>query len=68
VAPGVHEAELAYLGDQEWACTGEDVLWRRSKLGLHLSADDALRIDAWMARRAGLPTRGAMSGQESTCN
>ena len=68
VAPGVHEAELAYLGDQEWACTGEDVLWRRSKLGLHLGAGDARSIDAWMARRAGLPAALAMAAQESTCN
>ena len=32
----LHEAELQYLRDQEWARTAEDVLWRRSKLGLHL--------------------------------
>jgi hypothetical protein len=43
------------------------VLWRRSKLGLHLEADDARRVDDWMAGRAGLPTR-RRSGQESTCN
>ena len=30
------EAEVRYLIDQEWAVTAEDVLWRRSKLGLHL--------------------------------
>ena len=38
VAPGVFEAELAYLRRVEWARTGDDVLWRRSKLGLHLDA------------------------------
>src|SRR5690606_20254543 len=36
IAPGVFEAELRHLRDREWARTGDDVLWRRSKLGLHL--------------------------------
>jgi glycerol-3-phosphate dehydrogenase len=30
----LHEAELEYLRDEEWARTPEDVLWRRTKLGL----------------------------------
>jgi glycerol-3-phosphate dehydrogenase len=34
---GIYEAEILYLVQKEWARTGEDVLWRRSKLGLHLS-------------------------------
>ena len=29
-----YERELKYLVEQEWACTVEDVLWRRTKLGL----------------------------------
>ncbi len=52
VAPGVFEAELAYLRDVEWACTGDDVLWRRSKLGLHLDAAGRDAVGAWMARPA----------------
>jgi glycerol-3-phosphate dehydrogenase len=31
------EAEIAYLRREEWAVTSEDILWRRSKLGLHLT-------------------------------
>lgn len=34
---GLSDAELAYLRECEWARSAEDVLWRRSKLGLHLS-------------------------------
>ncbi len=49
VAPLVFEAELRYLRNVEWARTGEDVLWRRSKLGLHLSAAERGAITAWMA-------------------
>lgn len=43
------EAEVRYLMDQEWAQTADDVLWRRSKLGLRLSADEAATLDAFMA-------------------
>lgn len=46
----LHEAEVRFLIDAEWARTAADVLWRRSKLGLRLSADEAKRLDAWMAR------------------
>jgi glycerol-3-phosphate dehydrogenase len=34
---GLTEAELRYLAIHEWARTAEDVLMRRSKLGLHMS-------------------------------
>jgi len=47
---GLSEAELRWLIEREWACTAEDVLWRRSKLGLVMSADEAHRIAAFLAR------------------
>jgi hypothetical protein len=34
----LYEAEVRYLVESEFACTAEDILWRRSKLGLRLSA------------------------------
>ena len=62
-APGLHEAELRYLRDHEWARCADDVLWRRSKLGLHLDeasrADVARRIDDWFARCAPAGSAGA---------
>ncbi|VTU17261.1 Aerobic glycerol-3-phosphate dehydrogenase [Variovorax sp. SRS16] len=48
VAPGLHERELRYLQDQEWAVSGEDVLWRRSKLGLHITPAQRDQVSAWM--------------------
>lgn len=58
-APGLHEAELRYLRDHEWAMRAEDVLWRRSKLGLHIDpaslADVSRRIDRWLASAAASP-------------
>ncbi|WP_421701885.1 glycerol-3-phosphate dehydrogenase [Aliiroseovarius sp.] len=42
------EAELTYLRDEEYARTGEDVLWRRTKLGLRLNPDQRAAVSAWM--------------------
>jgi glycerol-3-phosphate dehydrogenase len=49
VLPGLYESELAYLRNEEWARTAEDVLWRRSKLGLGLRADAVRRLQEWIA-------------------
>jgi glycerol-3-phosphate dehydrogenase len=43
------EAEVRYLMATEWAVTAEDVVWRRSKLGLRLSAGEISALDEWMA-------------------
>jgi glycerol-3-phosphate dehydrogenase len=34
--------------DVEWARTADDVLWRRSKLGLRLTKDEAIALGKWM--------------------
>jgi glycerol-3-phosphate dehydrogenase len=51
IAPGLYEAELCYLRDVEWATCAQDVLWRRTKLGLHVEPGtmDAVTaaIDGW---------------------
>ena len=44
--------EVTYLMRHEWARTAEDVLWRRSKLGLRVSAEDARRLGDFMRERA----------------
>jgi glycerol-3-phosphate dehydrogenase len=45
--------EVAWLMDKEYACTAEDVVWRRSKLGLRMSAEEIAALDAWMQARRG---------------
>ena len=45
------EAELVYLADHEWAQSGQDVVWRRSKLGLRMTAAQISAVDAWMQAR-----------------
>lgn len=42
--------EIRYLVKHEWAQTAEDVLWRRSKLGLRLKDSEAAAVDAFMAQ------------------
>jgi glycerol-3-phosphate dehydrogenase len=49
---GLFEAELAYLVGEEWAQTTEDVLWRRSKLGLHLAEAERAEVAAWLGEDA----------------
>ena len=46
------EAEVAYLMDREFARTAEDVVWRRTKSGLRMGADDIAALDQWMAARS----------------
>jgi glycerol-3-phosphate dehydrogenase len=36
---GLSQREVDYLVAHEWAETAEDILWRRSKLGLHIGAE-----------------------------
>lgn len=48
IVPGLYEVEARYLVKREWALTGDDILWRRSKLGLHMDAGSAAMVDAWL--------------------
>lgn len=43
---GLHRCEIDYLVVHEWAQTADDILWRRSKLGLHVPPGTAATIDA----------------------
>jgi glycerol-3-phosphate dehydrogenase len=53
----LHLAELEYLAAAEWAEGADDVLWRRSKLGLHLPAGAERWVDAWFAARSAMVGR-----------
>jgi len=45
---GLSEAEIEYLKREEWARTAEDVLWRRSKIGLHMKPPQRLAVAEFM--------------------
>ncbi|MBK6803240.1 glycerol-3-phosphate dehydrogenase [Novosphingobium sp.] len=45
---GLCQAEVDYLMAQEWAVSAQDVVWRRTKLGLRLDAAQVAEIEAYM--------------------
>ena len=45
---GLYEVEVHYLQQQEWALTSEDILWRRSKLGLHLARSAQQQLEQYL--------------------
>ena len=47
----LHAREVDWLMAKEFAATAEDVVWRRSKLGLRMSADEIAALDDWMKQR-----------------
>ena len=44
----LYEAEVRYLVRYEWAMAAEDVLWRRTKRGLHFSSGQKAALDKFM--------------------
>ena len=66
IAPGLFEVELDYLYQHEWARCADDVLWRRTKLGLHLSPAQREAVAAWWFARH--PELQARLTPDSVCN
>ena len=50
---GLCAAEVAYLVEHEWARTAEDILWRRTRKGLGVSAHGVERLRAYLRVRCG---------------
>ena len=48
---GLCAAEVDHLVTQEWARTPEDILWRRTKLGLRFSPEQTARLAVYLAER-----------------
>lgn len=48
-AEGLTEREIDWLREREFARTAEDVLWRRTKLGLHMTESQRAEVAAFMA-------------------
>ena len=51
IAPDLYEAELYHLRRHEWARSADDVLWRRSRLGLHYSLAQREAVASWFAQQ-----------------
>jgi glycerol-3-phosphate dehydrogenase len=50
---GLYEVELLWLRDKEFARIADDVLWRRTKLGLVMDEEGVRAVADWMARHPG---------------
>ena len=49
---GLYQTEVAYLLENEWASSAEDILWRRSKLGLRFTPPQRAALETWLAAEA----------------
>ena len=48
---GLFQREVEYFIASEWAATADDILWRRSKTGLRMSAQQRQQFADWLAAR-----------------
>lgn len=48
---GLFESEVRYLIETEWAQTAEDILWRRTKLGLFFTQKEAEDLEIWLLKQ-----------------
>jgi glycerol-3-phosphate dehydrogenase len=46
---GLYQREVEYLVKQEWARCADDIVWRRSKLGLKMSAAQIAHLEQWLS-------------------
>ena len=51
------EREVNWLVENEFARTAEDIVWRRSKLGLRLTTQEIDVLDAWLAKAPATPSK-----------
>jgi len=45
---GLYQAEVDYFTRAEWAVTADDILYRRTKLGLHMSEEERAALAAYL--------------------
>ena len=62
------EAELRYLHEHEWARSADDVLWRRTKRGLHLGAEQRAAVADWCAAQGDFTAARTARRSETTWN
>jgi glycerol-3-phosphate dehydrogenase len=53
---GLYEREVRYLIRHEWAGTADDILWRRTKLGLRLTREERAGLEEWLRLHTSVDT------------
>lgn len=51
IGPGLYDFEVDYLVAHEWAVSAEDILGRRTKLGLHWTAENAAKLEQYLMQK-----------------
>ncbi|MGV7122071.1 glycerol-3-phosphate dehydrogenase [Sphingopyxis sp. 550A] len=59
IAHGLSVAEIEWMMTREWARDVEDILWRRSKLGLLFTEAEATKLAAWLEAKRSVPSQPA---------
>jgi glycerol-3-phosphate dehydrogenase len=62
---GLSEHEVDYLIANEWAETADDVLWRRTKLGLRVNAEQSDALEDYMHTRQATRLAATAGGAQS---
>ncbi|MFI8483095.1 glycerol-3-phosphate dehydrogenase [Pseudomonas sp. NPDC078700] len=55
----LYACEVEYLCNEEWATAAADILWRRTKLGLFMTAAEQARLSEYLQARSGLTPQTA---------
>ena len=58
----ISEREIEYLRTNEWVTSADDILWRRSKLGLHMSAEEQTAMRSYMGEGSGQKPKKTREG------
>lgn len=66
LTPGLHQREAEFLLRYEWVSSAEDILWRRTRLGLYADSDDSERLQRWVCEH--LPSPSATQAYTMWCN
>ncbi len=65
LVPQLYEREVEYLIREEYARTAEDILWRRTKLGLQLLGRDTRPLERWLESAGGGSEVASLSGNSA---
>lgn len=57
----LYQKEVDYLVEREWARTADDILWRRSKLGLRFDAEQTARLTEYLRARTDAAAPGGLA-------
>jgi len=56
----LYQSEIDYLIEHEWATCANDVLWRRTKLGLFLTTEQIMQVEFYIQEKMNLSVKSNM--------